>query len=159
MTTQNPLGCTILGDWRARTCADTCAYMRGRRPVRPHTHNSGLSSFITPMHRCRVCYWLMENNLSKSVVALRQPFSPNVTFKGSSMLAHYCSKATEPRNCLGQLNEAPLWMLWLNGPWCSNKSPDNLALPLIYIVWLRKRAKPLFSPISLLLNWLWYCIV
>ena len=91
------------------------AYMHGHMHGRMHgrtvhlaTHNSALSSFIIPMHRCRVCYWLMKNNLSKSVVALRQPFSPNVTFKGSSMLTHYCSKATEPRNCLGQLNEPPI---------------------------------------------------
>lgn len=38
-------------------------------------NNAALSSFIRSMHRCRACSPLMKNNLSKSVVALRQPFS------------------------------------------------------------------------------------
>lgn len=69
--------------------------------ARSLANNTALSSFIRPMHRCRACSVLMKNNLSKSVVALRQPFSPNITFKGGSLLTHYCSKATEPREAWG----------------------------------------------------------
>lgn len=79
-------------------------------------NDTGLSSFIRPMHRCRACSVLMKNNLSKSVVALRQPFSPNVTFKRGSLLTHYCSKATEPKNCLGQLNEVPIMNAMIKCP-------------------------------------------
>lgn len=43
-------------------------------------------------------------------------FSPNVTFKGGSLLTHYCSKATEPRNCLGQLNEVPIMNAMIKFP-------------------------------------------
>lgn len=59
-------------------------YWNTHRPAlthEKHTHaqgslanNTALSSFIRPMHRCRACSVLMKNNLSQSVVALRQPF-------------------------------------------------------------------------------------
>lgn len=113
--TQNPLGYTTLE--HTPTCLDTWMH-KTQTCARAQSlaNNTVLSSFISPMHRCRACSGLMKNNLSKSVVALRQPFSPNVTFKGGSLLTRYCSKATEPRNCLGQLNEVPIMNAMIKCP-------------------------------------------
>lgn len=43
-------------------------------------------------------------------------FSPNITFTGSSLFTQYCSKATEPRNCLKRLNEVPIMNVMIKRP-------------------------------------------
>lgn len=82
----------------------------------PHAHTWGparrvwLRTLPSPLslHPCTgaeraLCWWkIIYQSLRWHCGNL---FSPNVTFKGGSLLTHYCSKATEPRNCLGQLNE------------------------------------------------------
>lgn len=104
------------------------------------------------MHRCRVCSVLMKNNLSKSVVALQHPFLSKCHLQRGSLLTHYCSKATELRNCLRQLNEVPIMIAMIKfPPWCSNKSSAHLTPPFNLHCLPEKRAKSLFSPIRLFL--------
>lgn len=87
-----------------------------------------LSSSIGLMHRCSACLTLMKNNLSKSTVALRQPFLSKCHLQkegggGHLVFAHYCAKAMEPRKCPGQLNEAPIVNAMIKFPPGASNNP------------------------------------
>lgn len=99
---------------------------------------------------CALCWWkIIYQSLWWHCCTL---FCPNVTFKGGFLLTHYCSKATELRNCLGQLNEVPIMIAMIKfPPWCSNKSSAHLTPPFNLHCLPEKRAKSLFSPIRLFL--------
>lgn len=99
------------------------------------------SDFIRPTHRCRARPVLMKNNLSKSVVALRQPFSPRMSPSKGELLVHALlfRGDRDPEIAPGgNLTSFLLWAVWLRVPWCRNKSSALITPPLIYIVCLRK---------------------
>lgn len=98
---RSPLGCQILEHTPTRSDAWT-PHAQTREPMR-RVWRGALASPLS-LDPCTgaeraLCWWkIIYQSLWWHCGNL---FSPNVTFKGGSLLTHYCSKATEPRNCLG----------------------------------------------------------